>query len=159
MLLKFFVAYPYVVYSIIVWGFVLIFIGLKGIKRLWPVSIMSAAMIFGATYWLVSVGLYKFNINFLPVFGIPFFFIFWGAGNGIVFANYLGARMYQKILSILGFSAITIYFEMFVENVKRVGHTGRFNDVYEYVFDVFILSTFAFLITNLFGDRLKKRSH
>jgi len=155
MLLKFFIAYPYVVYSIISWGIVFIFIGIKGIKRLWPVSIVGALLLFSATYWLVSVGLYKINIDVLPILGIPFFYIIWGAGSAIVFANYLGEKSYHRILAILGFAAGILTLERLVETYGRVQHMGRFNEVYEYVFDVFLLTVLAFLITNLFRKRLR----
>ena len=156
MLLKFFSSYPYVVYSIIGWGYIFVFIGVKGFKRLWPISILSALILFVATYWLINVGLYKSSITFLPIFGIPFFFILWGAASGIVFANYFYEKTYQRILSILGFSALTLGFEKLVELIKKVEHVGKFTDAHEYVFDVFVLSTLAFLMTNLFGNRLRK---
>lgn len=155
-MLKFFIDYPYVVYSIITWGFVIIFLGFKEIKRLWPVSILSAVMVFVAAYWLAAAGAYKFNINFLPVFGIPFFFILWGAGDGIVFAHYFGEKTYRRFLSILIFAGLTVGFEHFVERYKRVEHLGKFTDVTEFVYDVIILAAFAFLITSLFGSRLIK---
>jgi hypothetical protein len=158
MLLKFFIDYPYVVYSIISWGFVFLFIRWKGIKRLWPAAILGAVLIFTAFYWLVSVGVYKINITFLSVFGIPFFFILWGAGNGIIFANYIREKAYQRIILILGFAAIIVSFESFVEHFKRVQHLGMFNDVYEFIFDVLILSAFIFLATNFFGKRLRKEN-
>lgn len=155
MLLKFFKDYPYVVYSIISWAFVFIFIRWKGIKRLWPAAILGAVIIFASLYWLIAVGVYKSNITVIPVFGIPFFLILWGAGNGIILANYIRGKAYQRILLILAFAAITVGFESLVEHYKKVQHMGRFNDVYEYVFDVFILSAFIFLATNLFRKRLR----
>lgn len=154
-MLKFFKDYPYIVYSIISWGYVFIFIRWKGIKRLWPASILGALLIFISFFWLISVGIYKTNITLLPIFGVPFFFIFWGAGNGIIFANYIREKVYQRIFLILGFAGLTVLFEFFVEYYKRVEHLGKFNDVYEYIFDVIILSTFVFIATNLFGKRLK----
>lgn len=156
MIFKFFIAYPYVVYSIIVWGYIFAFIRIKGIKRLWPMAILGALILFSVTYWLVSVGLYKFNITFLPVFGLPFPYILWGAGDGIIFAYYYGDTLLKKVIPILGFSALVVLFESFVEDVKRVGHMGKFTNVHEYFFDVAALSLFAFLMTNLFGSRLRK---
>jgi len=158
MVLKFFISYPYVVYSIISWGYIFIFIRIKGIKRLWPISILSALLIFGATYWLVSVGLYKINIDFLPVFGIPFFFILWGAGNGIIYANYFGEKTYQRILAILGFSAVATVFEYILEHYKKIEHIGKYNEVHEFIFDAFILSTLAFLMMTLFKGRIGKEN-
>lgn len=107
MILKFFVAYPYVVYSILTWGLIIIFLGFKAIKRLYPAALLGAIFIFGTTYWLIAVGVYKFNITFLPVFGIPFPFILWGAANGIIFAYYFGVKIYQRFLSILIFAGVT----------------------------------------------------
>lgn len=156
MLFKFFIDYPYVVYSIIVWGYIFVVIRIKGIKRLWPVSILSAIVLFSLTYWLVSADLYKFNINFLPILGIPFFYILWGAGSGIIFAYYYGETFFMKAFPVLGFSAIVVLFESFVEKVKRVEHLGKFTDVHEYVFDVLSLLLLVFLMENLFGSRLKK---
>jgi hypothetical protein len=154
MLLKFFKDYPYVVYSIISWGYVFLFIGWKGIKRLWPAAIIGAIMIFAALFWLISTGVYKSNITFIPIFGVPSFLILWGAGNGIVLANYIRKEAYQRILLILGFAVITVGMESLVEHYKRVQHLARFNDVYEYIFDIFILSVFIFLVTNLMRKRL-----
>jgi hypothetical protein len=155
-ILKFFIDYPYVVYSIFTWGFIFIFLGFKEIKRLWPISILSAIMIFIAVFWLVAAGLYKISINFLPVFGIPFFFILWGAANGIVYAHYFGEKIYQRFLAILIFAGITVGFESLVEYYKRVQHLGKFNDIIEFVFDAIILSALSFIMTSLFGNRLTR---
>lgn len=157
MLYKFFVAYPYVVYSILVWSYIFAFIRIKGIKRLWPMSILGAIELFSVTQWLVSVGLYKFNITFLPVFGLPFPYIVWGAGNGIIFAYYYGGTFLRKLIPVLGFSGLIVLFESFVEHAKRVEHVGKFNDVFEFFFDVAALSLFSFLMANLFGGRLKSK--
>jgi hypothetical protein len=155
MLLKFFIDYPYVVYSIITWGFVFVFLR-KDIKRLWPFSILAAIMIFIAMYWLITVGVYKSEIEFLPVFGIPFFFIVWGAGNGIVFAYFFGEKTLQRLLSIPIFAGIAVGFEWFVEHYKRVQHMGKFTDVHEFIYDIFILSTLSLIMTGFFGSRLIK---
>lgn len=154
-MLKFFRDYPYIVYSILTLAYVFIFIRWKGIKRLWPASILGASLIFIAFFWLISVGVYKTDITLIPIFGVPGFFIIWGAANGIVFANYIRDKFYQKVLLILGFAGITVLLESFVEYYKRVEHLGKFNDVYEYIFDVMILTVFVFTATNLFGKRLK----
>lgn len=156
MIWKFFIDYPYVVYFIITCVFIFIFLGIKEIKRLWPISILSAFTIFVAAYWLVAVGVYKMDISFLPVFGIPFFFILWGAADGIVFAHFFGQKLFQRLISIIVFAGITVGFENLVEYAKRVKHLGKFNDIYEFVYDVIILSALSFLMTSLFGSRLKK---
>ena len=87
---------------------------------------------------------------------IPFPYILWGVGNGIIFANYYGESFFSKILPILGFSALVILFGSFVEKVERVEHLGKFTDAHEYIIDVLALSLLAFLMTNLFGSRLRK---
>lgn len=155
MLLKFFTDYPYVVYSIIGWAYIFIFIRFKGVKRLWPMAILGAVILFGSTFWLISVGLYKFNINFLMILGIPFFYVLWGAASGVIFAYYLGEKFIHRIIAILGFAGLVVFMEALVENVERAQHMGKFNNIYEYIFDVIILSTFAFIITNRFQSRLK----
>ena len=152
--MKFFISYPYIVYSFITWVYIFIFIKLEGIKRLWPISIVSAIILFISTYWLILLNLYRFNISFLSILGIPFFYILWGAGSGIIFANYIGDKFYQKVISILGFSSVVVIAESIIENYKRVEHLGKFNNGFQFVFDIFILSMLAFLITNLFPNRL-----
>jgi len=156
MLLKFFTDYTYVVYSIIGWGYVFAFIRLKAIKKLYPIGILGALILFCATYWLVSVGLYKFNIKFLPILGIPFFYLLWGAASGIVFAYYFGEKPLQRFILIFMFSGLIVFMESLVEKVKSAEHVGKFNNIYEYVFDVIILSVLAFVMTNLFERRLRK---
>lgn len=156
MILKFFIDYPYIVYSIFTWGFIFIFLGFKEIKRLWPVSILSAVTIFIAVYWLVAVGVYKSNIEFLPIFGIPFFLVLWGAADGIVFAHYFGDKTYRRFLSILIFAGITVGFESLVEYYKRVEHLGKFTNGSEFVYDVIMLSALSFVMTSLFGSRLTR---
>lgn len=156
MLLKFFIAYPYVVYSIIGWVYIFAFIGLKGIKRLWPAAILGGLILFCATKWLMLVDLYKFNITFLLIFGIPFFYILWGAASGVIFAYYLGSTFLRRLIVILGFAGLVVFMESLVEKVLRTSHVGKFNDIYEYIFDVMILFVLAFLLTNLFKARLEK---
>ena len=154
MLLKFFVDYPHVVYAIIAWGYIFAFIRLKGIKRLWPMSIFGSCFLFGATYWLTTIGLYKFNEIFMPIMGIPLFYIIWGAASGLIFAYYLGEKLVHRLIAILAFSGIVVFMENFVEDINGAEHLGKFNIIYEYTFDVMVLATFAFLITNLFKRRL-----
>lgn len=155
-IIDFFKAYPYVVYSILGWGYIFAFIRFKGLKRLWPMAIIGGLILFCSTYWLVSVGLYKISITFLLILGIPFFFILWGAASGIIFAYYLGEKPIRKTIVILGFAGLVVFMEQLVENAKKVEHMGKFNNIYEYVFDVIILSTLAFIILNFFKKRLNK---
>lgn len=158
MTLKFFKDYPYEVYSILTWGLVIIFFGIKELKRLWPISIISALTIFIAALWLAATGVYKFDAYFLPLSGIPFFFIFWGAANGIVFAHFFGKKIYQRFLSIIIFAGITVGLESIVEFYKKVQHVGKFNDFHEFVYDVIILTALSFIMTSLFESRLLKKS-
>lgn len=41
----------------------------------------------------------------------------------------------------------------------NIQHMGKFTDVHEFVFDVFVLSTLAFIMTILFGSRLRKEKN
>ncbi|HEY5587184.1 MAG TPA: hypothetical protein VIK78_22205 [Ruminiclostridium sp.] len=156
MFLKFFTEYPHVVYSIIGWGYIFAFIRLKDIKRLFPIGILSGLLLFGATYWLVSLNLYKFNNSFLPILGIPFFYALWGTGSGIIFAYYFGEKPLRRFIIVLGFAGLVVFMESLAENVKSVEHVGKFNNIYEYVFNVMILSVLAFVMTNLYESRLRK---
>lgn len=154
-LIQFFKDYPYVVYSILGWGFILIFIRLKPIKRLWPIGIMGALILFVSTKWLVTAGVYKFNIDFLPIMGIPFFYLLWGASSGVVFGFFYRKKLYIKALLIFGFPLVVLGLEQLVENVGRVEHLGKFTIWHEYIFDVIILMTLAYVMENIFPNRLK----
>ena len=155
-MLDFFASYPYVVYSIIAWGYVFAFIRIKGIQRLWPVAIFGGFSSFGATLWLLSVGLYKFNTNFLLVLGIPFFYIVCSVAISIIFAYYFGYKIIPRIIQILLFAGLITFTDSVVESVNKTKYLVQFNTLNEYVFDVMILTAFAFLMTNLFGKRMYK---
>jgi hypothetical protein len=156
MWLEFFKNYSYVIYSIVGWSYILLFIGWKDLKRLYPMAILGGLILFGASYWLIENNLYKFNISFLPILTIPFAFILWGASSGIIFVYYFKPNPIRRFLMIIGFSALVVLLEYFAESVKIVEHIGEFNDWDEFIFDTFMLSTLAFLITNFFKKRIEQ---
>lgn len=117
---------------------------------------MGAILIFYASYWLTTAGLYKFNVKFLAVLGMPFFHMVWGAANGIIFAYFFGKKIYQRFLSILIFAGLTVGFKSIIENLKSVEHVGKFTNWHEYFFDVLMLATLGFILVSLFQSRLKK---
>jgi hypothetical protein len=154
MLLKLFIDYPYIVYSIIALIFILFILRWEGIKQVYPASIIGAVNIFAGIKWLTMVGLYKINITLLPVFGVPFFLILWGALSAMVFAYYL-RKSYKGLFTIVIFSGLTTLMEMLVELYKRVEHLAKFNNVYEFIYDIFLLSTLAIIMIVLFPKRVK----
>lgn len=157
MLFNFFKDYPFIVYSLITWSFILIFIKVKIVKILWPIALLGGGILFIATYWLTSINLYMFNNPFLPILGIPFFYILWGTANGLIFAYYYSEKSILRFISVFGFSALVVLTEALVEIVDKGQHLGKFNNLYEYIFNVFILCTLYFLMTNLFKNRLARK--
>lgn len=152
---QFFINYPYIVYSIIAWGYILLFIKWKGIKRLWPAAILGSLILFSSTLWLITVKLYQFKITLLLIFGIPFFYILWGAASGVIFAYYYRKQWYLKLFAIFGFSGIVLAVEFIVELAKRTKHLGGFTNFHEYIFDILILTLLAYILEIFFKDRLE----
>jgi hypothetical protein len=121
-------------------------------------AILGGLILFCGILWLVSAGLYKINITFMLILGIPFFLILWGAASGIIFAYYLGINPIRRLFVILGFAGLTVFMESLVEIAKRVEHVGKFNNIFEYFYDVGILTAFAFIIVNFLEERLKRNN-
>lgn len=156
MLYNFFFSYPYVVYSIIGWAYVFVVVKPRNIKILWPMAILSAAILFGSTEWLISIVAYRFNINFLPILGIPLFYIIWGASSGLVYIYHARGSIYKRLVLTILFPMLLLVMEKFVENANRVEHLGKFTDIHQFVFDISILLSFAYLSDNIFRERINR---
>ena len=146
--------YINLIYAVVVWVAVFILIKPGRIKRLLPLGILSALILFGVELYFMSLMMHKYNNPLLPIAGIPLFHLIWGAGSGIIFFNYLKKGFSKKLLVIFFFTILT---QVFFYIANKVGsHTGLngFNDMYHFILNFFTLSILAFFGEGLFGRNI-----
>lgn len=140
--------YPYIVYTIVTALYILLFIGPRKAAPLWPYAIVGAMLLSTGTLGLEALKLYDLKANFLLVFGLPLFYIIWGALSGIAFSYYFRCTFIKRSIAIIVFAVATTLMEILVEAVNKAAHLGKFNNWYELAFDALILSLFGFILSN-----------
>lgn len=149
--------YIYVFYVIIVWAVIFVFIKPQRLKALLPVSLLGVLVLFLTEEFLVTAGLYKFSNAFLPVFGIPFFHLLWGAGAAIIVMNFMPQSFIKKLFTILIFTVITMIFEYFPENyANKATHVGKYSEIHDAIQDFLSLLILVTFSEGFFGKRIKR---
>jgi len=143
-------------YAIIVWVAVFILIRPQRIKSLLPVAFLSAIILFGVELYFKSLGLHKYNNPFLPVAGIPLFHLFWGAGSGMIFVNYMKKEFSKKLIIISFFAILTSAFAYGSDMIGNHVNLKGFNDMYHIILNFFTLSILIWVSEGLFGERIYK---
>ena len=140
-----------VIFSIVVWGVIFILLKPSRIKQLLPAALLSAIVLFITEEFVHALELTKFENPFLPILGIPFFHLVWGAGSGIIFINFLKKEFSKKVLIIFLFALLTGLFGYISEQTKSHMHMGKFNDLSNLILDFASLSILAWSSEGLFG--------
>ena len=146
--------YINIIFAIIVWLAVFILIKPQRIKALLPLGMLAAIVLFGVELYFKSLGLHKYNNPFLPVAGIPLFHLFWGAGSGIIFINYMKREFSKKLIIIMLFTILTGIFAYISDMIGNHANLKGFNDFYHIILNFATLSFLTWASEGLFGKRI-----
>ena len=150
------IKYIYIIYVLIVWGLVFTFIKPQRIKELLPVSLLSALVLFASEKYLMTLGLYSFPNAFLPIFGVPFLHLLWGAGGGIIVMNFIPQSFAKKMFAILIFTVINGAFEQIPEMYGQAARLGAYSEFHDFIQDLLSLIIFVTISEGLLGKRIQR---
>jgi hypothetical protein len=142
------------IFSVIVWIAVFLLVDIKRIKELWPVGLVSSALIFFLSLYLSSIGLARFSMGFLPIYGIPFFHLVWTFGAGIILINFMHGDFLKRASLIFFFGVIALALDVFSVAVGGHIHSSNFNFLHSFIFILTRLIVFVWIAEGLFEERI-----
>lgn len=107
----------WVITAAVIWLFVVIFIRLSGLKKLWSVAIWSLLLALFLNQTFVAKGLYLFQQVYFPYQGVPLAYFVGAAGTGIILIRFLPEERWWQLIYLVLFAAVVSVVELFaVEN-------------------------------------------
>jgi hypothetical protein len=121
------------IWSFVLWGFVILLIPAKRIRELWPVSFISVILLLVFDFTSIHLGLYRFNDNLINIGGIPFFYLMIGAAGGLLLLYFMRRVLLYNILIMVLYTGLLILAEYMFIRIGAFQHLDGYNLGYSFL--------------------------
>ncbi len=103
----------WIIIAAVVWIFIMLFIGIKGLGKYWSVAIWSVLLAYFLNGTFVASGFYIFQDIYFPFQGMPLAYLIASAGKGIILIRYLPEEKWWQLAYLILFATVITAIEYF----------------------------------------------
>ena len=127
---------PWIIFTAIVWLFIIVFLGGRDIKKYWTAGIWAGLLIFFLTYTLMIKDSFIFQEHLFDLNGVPAGYLAAAVGIGIILIRFLpeeqGLQFAYLILFALGLTALE-YFALTYEYIEYLEWSLTYSFFYKLI--------------------------